>query len=324
MRDEAPAIPSLSDAQTVAGPPRWLHPFAWGVLGYNVLVILWGAYVRATGSGAGCGRSWPTCNGEVVPRAPSVETLIEYSHRVTSGVALLGVVALLVLAFRYFPGGHRVRRAAVASMILMLTEAGIGAGLVLFELVADNESMARALFMGTHLGNTFLLLGAMTLTAYWMGGGRPVRWRGDPLGLLAYASLAATLLIGISGAVAALGDTLYPAKSLTEGILQDFSPTSTLLLKLRTGHPFLAILGSLLLLHFVGRVRKSKRPPPARTWANAVNLLVLVQLAFGTLNMLLLVPLWTQMVHLLLADALWICLVLSAASALSPIASNES
>ncbi|MEZ4640810.1 MAG: COX15/CtaA family protein [Caldilineaceae bacterium] len=44
-----------------------LAKYSWGVLFYNLLVIMWGAYVRATGSGAGCGRHWPVCNGEVIP-----------------------------------------------------------------------------------------------------------------------------------------------------------------------------------------------------------------------------------------------------------------
>ncbi len=49
----------------------WFSRYAWGVLLWNVLVALWGAYVRATGSGAGCGSHWPTCNGEILPRAPA-------------------------------------------------------------------------------------------------------------------------------------------------------------------------------------------------------------------------------------------------------------
>ena len=137
--------------------------FAWGVLGFNVLVIIWGAFVRATGSGAGCGSHWPLCNGELVPRAPQVETLIEFSHRITSGIALLGVVALLIWAMRSFPRGHHVRKAAGASMFFMVTEALVGAGLVPFEYVAHNVSIARAYWMAGHLTNTFLLLAALTL-----------------------------------------------------------------------------------------------------------------------------------------------------------------
>ena len=152
-----------------------LSQFAWGVLAYNLAVILWGAYVRASGSGAGCGAHWPLCNGEVIPRAPSVATLIEYSHRLTSGLALLGVVALLVWTWRACAAGHPARRGAVLSLLFIITEAAVGAGLVLFELVADNATMARAMFMAAHLVNTFLLVAALTLTAWWLSGGGPLR-----------------------------------------------------------------------------------------------------------------------------------------------------
>jgi heme A synthase len=94
-------------------------------------VILWGAFVRATGSGAGCGSHWPLCNGELVPRAPQVETVIEFIHRATSGLAFLLVLGLFVLAWRVYPKGDLVRRAAALSFLFIVTEALVGAGLVL-------------------------------------------------------------------------------------------------------------------------------------------------------------------------------------------------
>src|SRR5829696_7646401 len=148
--------------------------YAWAVLAYNVAVILWGAYVRATGSGAGCGAHWPLCNGEVVPRAAGVATLIEFSHRISSGVALIAIAILVVSAFRTTAAGHPARAGAVISGLLILTEAAVGAGLVLFQLVADNATMARAMFVAVHLLNTFLLLGALTLTAWWLTVGVPL------------------------------------------------------------------------------------------------------------------------------------------------------
>ncbi len=302
--------------------------YAWMVLGANLLVILWGAFVRATGSGAGCGSDWPTCKGEVIPRSPSTETLIELTHRATSGIALLMVVALLLFAWRLYPAGHRVRRGAVWTMAFMIGEAAIGAGIVLFELVADNESMARALFMGVHLGSTFLLLAALALTAWWAGGGPPVTLAGQGRKLrLPTAALAAALLMAVSGAVAALGDTLFPATSLGEAIRQDLSPTSHLLIQLRVSHPLIAVLVSLLLLYYIGTVRKQARRPAAgrpgsgraeaKRFANLLNLAVFVQLLAGAVNILLLAPIWMQLVHLLLADVLWILLVLTCAAALA-------
>jgi len=121
-----------------------LHRFAWVVLGWNLAVILWGAFVRASGSGAGCGAHWPLCNGEVLPRAPALATMVEFTHRATSGVALLLVLALVLWVFRSRPAGHPARRAAAMAGALILTEAAVGAGLVLFRLVAQDESVARA------------------------------------------------------------------------------------------------------------------------------------------------------------------------------------
>ena len=151
--------------------------YSWGVLAYNLLVILWGAFVRATGSGAGCGAHWPLCNGEVVPHTGRLATAIEFSHRLSSGLALILIVGLVVWAFRLYPRGHLVRRGASVSAFFLLTEALLGAGLVLFEYVAANVSVARAYWMAGHLINTFLLLAALTLTAWWASGGQAARWR---------------------------------------------------------------------------------------------------------------------------------------------------
>ena len=136
------------------------------MLAWNVAVILWGAYVRATGSGAGCGAHWPLCNGEVVPRAPDTATLIEFSHRVTSGLALVLVFVLAVWIWRTMAAGHPARRAAIASLVFIVIEALLGAGLVLFRLVANDESLARAMVMPLHLANTMVLLLCLTLTCH--------------------------------------------------------------------------------------------------------------------------------------------------------------
>ena len=294
----------------------FLTRYAWGTLALNILVILWGAYVRATGSGAGCGSHWPTCNGEVIPRDPSVQTLIEYSHRASSGLALLAVFGLMFLVARAFPAGTAARKGAIASVILILTEAALGAGLVIFGLVEDNDSIARGISMALHLGNTFLLLAALSLTAYWAGGGAPPAGGsiGGKAGRLFWFSIAITMLIGVSGAIAALGDTLFPASSLAEGFAADFSPTSHIFIKLRTFHPFLAVAGSGILLMLIGAVRREKREQPARKFASALNALVFVQLAAGGINIVLLAPIWMQILHLLLADFLWIALVLTGAA----------
>jgi heme A synthase len=291
-----------------------LARFAWGVLAYNIAVILWGAYVRATGSGAGCGAHWPLCNGEVIPRGASVTTLVEFSHRATSGLALLSVVALLVWVWRAAPKGAPARKAAGFTMLFMLTEAGVGAGLVLFELVADNASFARALFMAVHLMNTFALVASLTLTAYWLSGGARVAPGRRP-GASALLALGAfgLLLVGTSGAVAALGDTLYPAETLAEALQADLSPTSHFLIRLRFLHPAIALVTAFGLIAMVRPLTAGGR---GTRIGRLVIALAVVQLAIGGVNVILLAPVWMQMIHLLSADTLWIAFVLMAAEVL--------
>lgn len=290
--------------------------YAWGVLAYNLVVILWGAYVRASGSGAGCGSHWPLCQGEVIPRTPQVETIIELTHRLSSGLALLLVVVLIIWAFRHFPKGHSVRLGAGLSMFFMVTEALVGAGLVLFELVAHDSSTARALAISVHLINTFLLLASLALTAWWASGGRPVRFKEQGgLGWMMGLAFLAMLLLGASGAVTALGDTLFPATSLIEGLEQKFSPTAHFLVRLRLWHPLIAIAAGAYAIAVMGMVNARLSDPVARRLSRVFTILYFVQLASGALNVVLLAPIWMQLWHLLLSDLLWIILVLFAAAA---------
>jgi heme A synthase len=301
-------------------PMDRLSRYAWATLAGNVLVILWGAFVRASGSGAGCGSHWPLCNGEVIPKTPGTAMLIELTHRVTSGMALLLVVGLVILAWRERPKGHPARRAAALSMVLMLTEAAVGAGLVLFELVAQNKSMARAMFMSVHLVNTFFLLAFLTLTAHFAAGGAPYRWRGRGSAALG-AGLGMVVLIvaGVSGAVAALGDTLFPAMSLAEALKQDLSSSSHLLIRLRLLHPVIAVTAGMIVALLATRVLVLPDAALARP-ARRVGVLVLLQVMAGVANVFLLAPVWMQIIHLLLADLLWISAVLLGAQVLAAAA----
>jgi len=301
-----------------------LARFGWIVVAGNLAVIGWGAYVRASGSGAGCGRHWPLCNGEMVPRAPAIATIIELTHRVTSGLALLGLLALVIAVWRSRPAGHPARLAAGWSMLFMLTEAGVGAGLVLFQLVADNASLARALFMAVHLSNTFLLLGAMTLTARWLEDGpvgMSLERRGGRAAIVGLLALG-VLVVGVSGAVAALGDTLFPATSLAHALQQDLSPTSHLLIRLRVMHPTLAVIVALALIVIAPRLPLAGDDTHAGVGSglgpgSLVALLAALQAALGGLNVLLLAPVWLQLVHLVVADLLWISVVLLGAAVLA-------
>lgn len=268
---------------------------AWAVLAWNVLVVLWGAYVRATGSGAGCGGHWPLCNGDVLPRSPQTATIIEFTHRVTSGVALVGVFALAFFARRVFPKGERARTAAAVSALLIVTEALLGAGLVIFDYVAHNASAGRAIYLSLHLANTQLLLAALTITAWSATRATAGASR------LVLSALVIAVAVSITGAIAALGDTLFPASSLASGIRQDFSTTASVLVRIRVIHPVLAVAAAAFFL-WVGMRQRSI----------LVILLTLAQVCAGAINIALLAPVWMQIVHLLLADLLWIALVVLA------------
>jgi heme A synthase len=281
--------------------------YAWFTLVFNIGVILLGALVRATGSGAGCGRSWPTCQGEVVPEL-SGSTAIEYTHRAASGVALILVALLAVLVWRRVDRGEPARVGAVLSLASIVGEALIGAMIVLAEWVADDDSLARVVAVPLHLVNTLFLLAALTLTAFWLSGGRrlaprshPALWRWVVLGGLAVVLLAAT------GAVTALADTLFPKDGSSIGD----SDEAHFLTDLRLVHPFLAVLSASIGWWASGRARG-----PRSKAGKALPVLVGLMLMTGALNIALGVPVWMQLLHLVLADTLWITYVLASAQAL--------
>jgi heme a synthase len=287
---------------------------AWATLLATLAVIVWGAYVRASGSGAGCGSHWPLCNGEVIPRPKSIATIIELTHRLTSGVALVLTVVQLVVAFRSTPEGHAIRRAASASMFFMLTEAGVGAGLVLFEMVAGNKSAARALWMSAHLINTFFLLAAMAITVYLAHDEPAPRLRG-PRATPLIALLTGILAVSVAGAVVALGDTLFPARSLSEGFAADVTPGAHFLIRLRAIHPVLAVFVGVA-VSVVSRSIAASAHTAVRRWAWILNGMFLAQMTVGVLNLLLLAPIAIQLVHLVFADLYWISAVIFAAEVL--------
>jgi heme A synthase len=297
--------------------------FAWFVLVYNVAVILWGAYVRATGSGAGCGGHWPLCNGDVLPRAPAFETLIEYSHRIMSGLALILVVLLLYWAWRLFRRGDWVRKGALTSAFLILLEALIGAGLVLFDLVGGNTSITRAVVGALHLVNTFMLLGALTLTALWSSQRKTQKLQlRSPHVALLMLTLLGVLVIGVSGAIAALGDTLFPTETLSAGIAMDLDPSTHFLVRLRLLHPVIAVAVGLYIVLFMRILQLRGSRMDLNTLGWIVSTLVLIQWLAGVVNLLMLAPVWMQILHLLLADLLWILLIIFTDASLHPVSTE--
>jgi heme A synthase len=286
---------------------RRFHRFAWFFVAYMVGVILFGAWVRITGSGAGCGSHWPACHGEIIPQSPGTQTMIEYTHRVTSGLCgILGLV-LVVWARRV---SRRVFRAALAAMFFLVVESLIGAVLVKKELVAGDASASRAVVIGLHLTNTMVLVACAATVAWWSGGGAGLRLRGAGRALLA-AAIAALLFTNVSGAITALGDTLFPAEpalgpSIFAKVREDLSASQHFLVRLRLIHPAAAVLAAVLLAAMYRRMAGGGAG--AGRLLRIAQISVLAQVALGVINIVLAAPGWMQIVHLLAAQVVWIAL----------------
>jgi cytochrome c oxidase assembly protein subunit 15 len=288
---------------------------AWLIVAYNMTVILWGAYVRGSGSGAGCGSRWPLCNGEILPSITRSQTLIEFMHRVTSAVSLILVFFLVVWCWRHTSKGDWPRYSSVGGLFLLFNEAILGAALVLFDHVGLDPSAAHALFLCLHFGNTLLLLAALTLTARWLSNRKRrfvvVAKLHERIAIA--LGLFSVMVIGMTGSLASLGDTVFSASSLRYALMQDFSSSSHVLLRLRLLHPVAAVMGSIyvlwLLRSFWGKQDHSR-------WTFILVVVWMAQFALGALNVILLAPFWLQVTHLLVAEVFWILLVLASADQL--------
>ncbi len=292
-------------------PSPALRRFSWAVLAYFIAVILWGTLVRATGSGAGCGDHWPLCNGTVMQHSPRVDTIIEFTHRITSGISFFLAVGLLIWTFAGTVRGHLARATVVATVAFTLVEAILGAFLVKLGLTAQSQSPLRAPYLALHLTNTLLLLAALTLTAHllcrqkgYMRGS--IRWVA-PFG--AIAAVVVVLIVGVTGSLAALGDTLFPATSLGSALAQDFSSTSGWLVRWRWTHPTIAFIASIFLIWLLVRAAQRSAHWDNRGLSALVLLLLAAQYVLGVLDVILLAPVWLQVAHLLGADLLWAALV---------------
>lgn len=291
--------------------------YAWFALAYNILVIVWGVFLRASKSGDGCGQFWLTCNGELIPSAPQFKTVIEFSHRMTTAVD--GIVMLVLLGWAIWlwrsertTQNRQVLYATIGSMVFVITEAAVGAGLVLTGNTAEAVTDTRPLWAIGHLVNTFILLTFLTLTAWFATSERRLgRVPSTKTVVLIALAVVGLLLVGASGSLAALSNMLFPSQSIAEGIAKDFSESSDLILRLRLSHPVLSILTSVYLIFIAGWL-KALVPEDANTawWSKVLSVLVMVQVAFGGATLLSLGPIVMQLGHLLLADLVWISFVL--------------
>jgi cytochrome c oxidase assembly protein subunit 15 len=314
------SLPATLPSAAAKQPSLALRRFAWLLLAYNVLVILWGAVVRATSSGAGCGAHWPLCNGSVLLSHPAVATMIEFAHRASSGLCVVGVLALVVWTFRASARGAWARVTTAVAVVLTLNEALLGALLVLLRHVAKDQSAARSVYLALHLTNTMLMLAALALSAHFLSNGAASRYQTKLAHLGAsLPGLAATLIVCVLGSLAALSDTLFPAQTLSSALLQDFAPHTNWLIRLRILHPLSAMVALLFIAWLAFRATTISQVKPERRLAMSVVLLLGFQIALGLADVTLLAPVWMQVLHLLGADLLWIAMiVLTARLCISP------
>lgn len=294
---------------------RWS---TWALLAFCIAVIVWGALVRATGSGAGCGNHWPLCNGVVLPSIAQHKTMIEFVHRLMSGALGIFVLAWAGAAFFVSEKGSVLRKGALWAVGLTVLEALIGAALVKLHLVEDNATVGRAVGVGVHLVNTFLLVAAIALTGAWASGQERLVLRGQ--GGFAKAlvgAVCAVILLGVTGTINALGDTLFPAKSLTEGMMQDRLANASFFLHLRAAHPLSALAVTAFLISCAVASCFLRPSPQVRRRAGWVIGLVCAQVMVGMVNFALLAPVGMQMLHLGMANAVWVGVVLWSSAALA-------
>ena len=307
--------------------PRWPSvPFASVARAVTIAtigVVLMGAIVRITGSGAGCGQHWPTCNGEVAHLPKRLETWIELTHRTTSALDFIGVLLLVVLSVVLRPA-RPARVAAYAALGLMVVEIAIGARLVLLNLVGSNISFDRVVVMPAHLVTTSLLIGTLAAASYFSSEARLRRDSrlSEPATrrlrqALYWVLLAGTflLLVSMTGAITALGDTAYPVQgqSTLEHLQNDQAVGANLLGRLRVVHPLLALLGVAGLWIAASRAREATTAQPVQRLGAALYLGGALALAIGVSNIWLGAPGYVQVVHLLMACLLWMSVVVLAA-----------
>lgn len=303
---------------------------AWVFLGYLMLVLLLGAWVRISFSGAGCGDHWPTCHGQIVPDTSNPKTWVEFSHRVTSGLAGLLGLGLFVWAWRRFERTHRAVKAAGATLFFLITESLIGAVLVKGGFVEHDDSVGRAIVIALHLVNTLGLTGSAVLMAWWASGGRAPELTGRRrLEWLLGLALGGLIVTSMAGAVTALGDTLFPTDptlgaGLLDKIRSDVSPSNHFLVRLRIIHPILSVVVGIYVMTISAMLAAEESDGVTGRLAWATFGIVVVQLVIGLLNIWLGAPGWMQLVHLALAQLLWLTGLLLTAEALGASTAPES
>lgn len=287
---------------------RGLSRYAWILVYYTLLVIIWGAWVRISHSGDGCGKSWPLCEGALFPQSAESKTWIEYFHRLTSGFYGIVVAHLFYLVLKHFPQNSLQRLLALSTLILMFIEAALGAALVLKGLVGINATLFRLSVMTLHQVNSLLLVGSTVALACVMSHASIFKWELKKL-FLHRGLLVLFIMIPATGAWAALSNTLFPSVDLLKGLADDFNSHGPWILKLRIIHPLIASAFCIYWASFFWEKSEQSQNEKMKKSSLFLSVFFIAALLFGVLTLLSLSPIWMKLVHLTLAQLLWIALM---------------
>lgn len=257
---------------------------------YTLIVIAWGAWVRISHSGNGCGDHWPLCNGDFIPDLQHGKTVVEFSHRITSGLYGLIVIGIFIFFRKASETSAQSKKISLYLLIFMILEALLGALLVKKSLVTVNDSIFRLVTMSLHQLNSFLLTGTTFLL--YLSTKQKLHIRPTKLNVF-------FLMLAVSGAIASLAATLFPSTSLWEGIIKDFSSDSHLFVKLRIVHPILAVGIVTGIIYWL-----LTRPENEKAHAQ-LALKLFMAAVVGVVTLVTLSPVWLKLTHLMLAHFIW-------------------
>ncbi len=261
---------------------------------YSILVVIWGAWVRISKSGDGCGTSWPLCNNAIIPDTSNAQALIEFTHRISTALYGILVLLLVVWTFKIFPKKHSIRRVVLFILSFTILEALIGAQLVLLGLVGDHTGFDRIIVMSLHQVVSILLTGSVA-RAYYLTNSKVIK----TYKLIEVAKFMFLLLVA-TGGIAALSNTVFPSSSILEGLVSDINPESHILLKLRVIHPILALSTALAFVFVIIKLHKKNKQ-----YSMQLATFFLIGILIGIITLITLSPTVMKFVHLAMAHIIW-------------------
>jgi heme a synthase len=295
----------MNSLKQSSASPRSLYAASWGLVCYSIVIIAWGAWVRISGSGDGCGDHWPLCHGRALPIGSPIKTWIEVSHRYSTAVFGILVLSQVWWVRRICPTENRARRWVLYTLVFTITEALIGRSLVKEGLVTDSQEILRAVFMPLHLVNTSLLLLSEVMTAESILYGLRKRVALSPAARWWCVAITISLLVLLtSGAIAALGSHLAPSQSLIQGLLSDVSQQSHAAVRLRIVHPILGLSLPIIIWSVISFAPARGPTGALEKMYQHLGLGVLVMVALGIATLVSLSPTWLKMAHLTMANVL--------------------